>query len=152
MRLRAFAALCAVSLAMLVAIAASGCSSGGAGNSATPSGASSGAATSGGATIVEKNYAFTPNTVTVNVGDTVTFKNEDSVTHEVNINNKDLGKQAPGQDVTWQATADGTYAFRCMIHASMTGQVTVGAGGGASSAPPAGGTSGGYTPPSGTGY
>jgi plastocyanin len=139
-------ALLAVFSAALVVVTVAGCSGGGSG------------AAAGGATVIEKNFAFTPNTLAVNVGDTVTFMNQDAAPHEVSINNQDLGKQSPGQNVTWKASSAGTYPFRCLIHATMTGQVTVGSGGasappasgsGSGSPSPGGGTGGGYTPPSG---
>lgn len=141
----------AVCLVALVGLAVVGCTSGG--TTSGSAGTSSGGTTSGGgaATIVEKNFAFNPSTLTVNIGDTVTFQNEDSAAHEVSINGQDLGKQAPGQSVTWTASTAGTFPFSCLIHPSMTGRVTVGSGGG-SSAPPAGGTGGGSAPPAGGGY
>ena len=111
-------------------------------------GCSGGASTGGGATVVESKIAFSPSTLTVKAGDVVTFKNQDSVPHDVKIDNKDLGKQSPGQDVTWTAARDGSYPFSCIIHPSMTGQITVGVGGGGGTAP-VGGTGGGSAPPAG---
>jgi plastocyanin len=79
----------------------------------------------GGATITEQNITFNPSTLTVKVGETVTFKNADSVPHDVVVGTKDLGEQQPGQDVTWTADKAGTIDFKCIIHPSMTGQITV---------------------------
>jgi plastocyanin len=133
MRRPRFAFQCAVLLAGVALLAVAGCTSGG---STSGGGA-------GGTTVVEKNFAFSPNALTVNVGDTVTFTNQDSATHEVSIDGKDLGQQATGQSVTWKAATAGTFPFKCIIHPSMTGRVTVGSGG-------AGGPSGG-TAPAGSG-
>ncbi len=47
-------------------------------------------------TVVEKGFAFDPATLDVKVGDTVTFKNEDSAPHNVKIDGKELGAQDPG--------------------------------------------------------
>jgi plastocyanin len=128
-----FALVGAACLAGLVLLAVAGCSSGG--------------STSGsGTTIVEKNFAFSPNTLTVNVGDTVTFTNQDSAAHDVSIDTQNLGQQATGQSVTWKATKAGTFPFSCLIHPSMTGQITVGSGGGTGTTS-TGGTSGGTAPP-----
>lgn len=127
-----------ICIAALV-VAVVGCSS----STKTPS--SSGGGSTGGSstTIVEKNFAFVPNTLTVNVGDTVTFKNEDSTDHQVSIDGQDLGTQPSGQSVTWKATKDGTYPVSCLIHPTMTGEIIVGTGSGSSTNPGSSGT-GGY--------
>lgn len=141
-------ALVALVLVALVAVAVTGCSSGATSGSApgTPSG---GTTTGGSTTVIEKNFAFTPNVLTVAVGDTVTFKNQDSAPHEVRIDSQDLGKQSPGQDVTWKATKAGTFAFSCIIHPSMTGRITCGGNGGGMM--PRGGTGNGNNAPTSTG-
>jgi plastocyanin len=132
MRRPPFALLSAVCLAGVVLFGLAGCSSGATGGSS-----------GGGTTVVEKNFAFTPNTLTVDVGATVTFANQDSVPHHVNIGNQDLGEQAAGQSVTWKAATAGTYPFSCSIHPSMTGVITVGSGGTGTTT---GGSSGGAAP------
>lgn len=76
-------------------------------------------------TITEQDFAFTPSSATVKVGDTVTFVNKDSAPHRVNIDGQDLGQQADGKSVTWTATKAGTFPFSCTIHPAMTGQITV---------------------------
>lgn len=141
--------------ASVLALSLAGCSSSGtSGSSATPGatgGSTSSGVTSGAKTIVENNYQFTPSSMNVQVGDKVTFSNKDSVPHHVFVGTTDLGEQQPGQDVSWTADKDGTFALRCSIHPSMTGQITVGTGGSTSS-PPAGGTGTGSSstaPPAG---
>jgi plastocyanin len=133
-------------LAGVALLAVAACTSGG----ATGGGSTGGGA--GGSTVVEKGFAFSPNTLTVNVGDTVTFTNQDSAAHEVSIDGQDLGQQATGKSVTWKATTAGTFPFKCIIHPSMTGQVTVGSGGAGGTSTPGGttttgGTTGGSAPP-----
>jgi len=71
------------------------------------------------------NFAFNPASATAKVGDTITFTNSDSTAHEVKIDGKDLGNQAPGATVTWTATKAGTFPFSCVIHPNMTGTLTV---------------------------
>jgi hypothetical protein len=61
-----------------------------------------------------------------------------------------LGVQQPGESKTWTAAKDGSYPYSCIIHPSMTGQITVGAASGSAPAP-TGGTSGGSAPPAGNG-
>ncbi len=97
---------------------------------APPSGQSQGGSTSsGGKTITLQNIAFNPPTLTVKAGDTVTFKNADNVPHHIVVGTDDLGQQAQGESKTWKAPKDGVYMMKCVIHPSMQGQITVGAGG-----------------------
>jgi plastocyanin len=142
-------------LAAAVAFALIGC--GGSGTSTvtpTPGTGGTGGSTAAPNTVIEKNKAFDVTSLTVKVGDTVTFANQDTVPHDIVVGTQDLGRQDPGQSVTWSATKDGTYGFKCIIHPSMTGQIVVGAGGsttpptGTSGAAPGGSTSA----PSGGGY
>lgn len=84
-------------------------------------------------------FAFSPKTVTVNVGDTVTWTNNDTVTHTAtSAGNFDTGSIGGGatKSVTFQKA--GTFAYVCSIHSSMTGTVVVRAasGGGGSTTPP----------------
>lgn len=115
----------------VIALALAACSSAGsttgAGSAAAPSGAKvGGTASAGGATVIEKKLTFTPDTtLTVKVGQTVTFKNEDTVAHDVLINYQDLGEQAPGQSVNWTPTQAGNVGFACLHYPQMTGTITV---------------------------
>jgi len=112
----------------LAALVLSGCASGGSSATTPATGGGSApppAASGGGATVTEANLAFSPTSVTVKVGDTVTFENKDSAPHVVKIDGQELGNQAPGATVTWKATKAGTFPFSCTIHPSMTGQVVV---------------------------
>jgi plastocyanin len=122
----------------MAVLAVAGCSSGATG-------------TSGSKTIVEKGFAFSPTSLSVSVGDTVTFMNEDSVPHHVVVGTDDLGVQPPGQTLTWTASTAGTIGVKCLIHPSMTAQITVGSGG--ANVPASGNTGGGSPAPStGGGY
>jgi plastocyanin len=131
MRTRTTILILLLALAAVVALAATACSSSTGSTTSSPPATSGGAATStpstsgGATTIVEKNFAFSPSNATVKVGDTVTFKNQDTVAHRVDVNGKDLGLQNPGADVTWTADKAGTFPVKCLIHPSMTGQITV---------------------------
>lgn len=89
-------------------------------------------------------FAFSPKTVTVNVGDTVTWTNNDTVTHTAtSAGNFDTGSIGGGasKSVTFQTA--GTFAYVCSIHASMSGTVVVRAASGGS-------TGGSTTPPTDT--
>jgi plastocyanin len=127
-------ALMSVVLSLALSACGGGSSSGGTG--AAPGGStggSTGGGTAGGTAVVEKDFQFNPSSLTVKVGDKVTFANQDSVVHRVVVGTTDLGDQQPGQSVTWTADKAGTFPVKCSIHPGMTGQITVGAGGGGSS-------------------
>jgi plastocyanin len=69
---------------------------------------------------------FTPATVNVPVGTTVTWSNRDSVTHtttsDTNVWSGDL---AAGGTYSRQFSTKGTFAYKCLLHAGMTGTITV---------------------------
>jgi len=75
---------------------------------------------------------FTPESITVHVGDAVTFVNRDKVAHHIVIDDTDLGNQAPLQKVTWTAEKVGTFTMKCTLHPSMVGRVAVLPAGGSS--------------------
>jgi plastocyanin len=109
-------------------------------SSASPSTATASAA-GGGATaaVVIKNFAFTPQTITVKAGTTVTWTNQDSVQHTVTSADSikvgakvtsmfDSGLFNQGQTFSFTFTKAGTYFYVCTIHASqpaMHGEVIV---------------------------
>jgi len=111
---------------VLALVGCGGSGSSGGGYGTPPASNTSGGATgAGGATISEQNFAFSPSTLTVKVGDTVTFTNNDSTAHNVKIDGQELGSQNQGESKTWKATKAGSFPFSCVIHPSMTGQITV---------------------------
>lgn len=74
-----------------------------------------------------KNFAFTPSTVTIRTGVTVTWVNQDSTAHTVTANNNAFASSdlATGQKFSFTFTKTGTYAYHCSIHSYMTGTVIV---------------------------
>lgn len=74
-----------------------------------------------------QNMAFTPNNVTVKVGQTVSWSNQDAVAHTVTSNTSafESGNLARGKTYSFTFTKTGTFPYYCAIHPSMTGQVTV---------------------------
>ena len=121
---RAMAAVLLLGLMLALVGCSSGGGSTGGGYSTPPAGTSS-SGSAAGTTVVEKGFAFSPATLDVKVGDTVTFKNEDSAPHNVKIDGKELGSQDPGASVTWTASAAGSFPYSCIIHPSMTGEIVV---------------------------
>ena len=80
---------------------------------------------SGAATLA--NRAFAPDEVDVAVGDTVTWTNNDSVSHTSTSDRSgwDSGVVAPGGHFSFAFPAAGTYQYHCAIHPGMVGTVVV---------------------------
>lgn len=74
-----------------------------------------------------KGFAFDPASISVTVGATVTWTNEDSTAHTVTFDSGgvDSGQLAAGATYSRTFDAPGTFAYHCAIHPSMTGTVTV---------------------------
>jgi plastocyanin len=73
------------------------------------------------------NFSFTPATLTVAAGTTVTWTNHDDVQHTVTADDKSYSSGTIGTDGTFshQFTTPGTYAYHCAIHPTMTAQIIV---------------------------
>jgi len=72
------------------------------------------------------NFTFGPQELKVKAGTTVTWTNEDSASHTVTFEGgPDSGSF--GQGGTYERTFDapGAFAYKCSIHPSMKGTVTV---------------------------
>ncbi|WP_431879235.1 cupredoxin domain-containing protein, partial [Amycolatopsis sacchari] len=76
-----------------------------------------------------KNYAYSPASLTVAVGDTVTWTNEDVAPHTVTVSNGPVKFNSPnlqqGQSFTYTFTQEGTYDYYCAVHPDMKATVTV---------------------------
>ncbi|MGW7008817.1 cupredoxin domain-containing protein [Streptomyces sp. NPDC054933] len=76
-----------------------------------------------------KNFAFAPASITVKVGTTVTWTNQDTDAHTVTSQNNagPLNSQPlnTGQSYSYTFTTPGTYSYLCTIHPFMTATVTV---------------------------
>jgi plastocyanin len=74
-------------------------------------------------------YAFAPAAITVHVGDTVTWTNQDQAPHDVTTTSAPVALHSPtlstGQSWTYTFGQAGTYAYICSIHPDMKAQVTV---------------------------
>jgi len=78
------------------------------------------------------NFAFDPVTLTVNVGDTVTWTNSDSQAHNATASDGSFKTAdiAQGQSASITATVPGTHTYICTIHPRMMATLIVqGAGG-----------------------
>jgi plastocyanin len=74
-----------------------------------------------------QSLAFNPQTVTIKVGETVTWTNQDSHNHTVVADDGAFQSNDLANGATFSFTFDkaGTYAYHCSIHPTMTGTVTV---------------------------
>lgn len=74
-----------------------------------------------------KGFKFVPADVTVNVGDTVVWTNEDSAPHTVESSDDTLRSDelSRGDTYEYKFTKAGKYSYICGIHPSMKGSVTV---------------------------
>ncbi|GAA1802786.1 hypothetical protein GCM10009835_22060 [Planosporangium flavigriseum] len=79
------------------------------------------------ASVVIKNFAFSPAAVTVAVGTTVTWSNRDQAAHTVTASGGAFKSPTldPGDTFRFTFTKAGRYAYLCTIHPFMTGTVVV---------------------------
>ncbi|WP_283950773.1 cupredoxin domain-containing protein [Pedosphaera parvula] len=73
------------------------------------------------------NFTFTPKTLTIHPGETVTWINRDDVPHKVVSVDKKFASQALDTDQKFSHTFTdaGTYKYYCSIHPRMTGTIVV---------------------------
>jgi plastocyanin len=73
------------------------------------------------------NFSFTPQTMTVRTGTTVTWVNKDDVPHTVTSTDKKFKSRALDTDERFSFTfsAPGTYNYFCSVHPHMTGKIVV---------------------------
>jgi plastocyanin len=76
-----------------------------------------------------KNFAFSPQTITVAKNTKVVWTNNDTTTHTVTGDNgNDPGNSPsipPGGTFSYLFDTAGTYTYHCSIHPSMTGTIVV---------------------------
>jgi plastocyanin len=83
------------------------------------------------------DFAFSPQTLVIQAGDTVTWTNLDVVEHTATGASFDSGLLAQGESYSLTFTTPGTYDYLCTPHPTMTGTIVVQA---APTAPSAGAT------------
>ena len=79
------------------------------------------------ATVNIDNFKFTPATLTVTAGTTVTWKNEDDSPHRIGDQTGSFKSAALDTDDTFSHTfaAAGEYPYICTIHPYMVGKIVV---------------------------
>ena len=80
-----------------------------------------------GNTVSISSFSFQPAELTVAVGTTVTWTNNDSASHTVTADDGSFKSGTLGNGATFSQTfaTPGTFAYHCAIHSSMTGTITV---------------------------
>jgi plastocyanin len=73
------------------------------------------------------NFAFAPANIQVRTGTTVTWTNDDQVSHTVTFRNGGVDSSIlrTGQSFRYTFTTPGSYDYYCSIHPYMVGRVTV---------------------------
>lgn len=74
-----------------------------------------------------ENFAFTPRTLTVKAGTTVTFRNDDDIPHLVVSSDGSFRSKAldTGDTYAFTFTKAGDFPYFCGLHPHMQGKVTV---------------------------
>jgi amicyanin len=80
-----------------------------------------------GADVTIADFSFTPASVTINAGETVTWTNTGALGHTATSNTGawDSGLLATGQSFSFTFNTPGTYPYHCTPHPFMTASVTV---------------------------
>ena len=82
-------------------------------------------ALAGDLTIIQKDQTFSVSSLTLQTGDVLTFKNMDSIVHNIAVHAAgddditDLGNQKPGEQVVHTFDKAGFYRVVCNIHPRM---------------------------------
>ncbi len=75
-----------------------------------------------------QNFAFSPSSISVHKGTTVTWTNRDNTAHTVTGNTSggpSSGHIQPGKSYSFTFNSTGTFPYHCSIHPAMMGKVTV---------------------------
>ena len=81
----------------------------------------------GSSTVTIQDFAFSPSTITVTAGTTITWKNIDNVVHTVTSDEGLFDSGNLGQNATFTHTFNsaGTFDYHCTPHPAMTASVVV---------------------------
>jgi len=72
-----------------------------------------------------QNFSFSPASITVAVGGTVTWTNQDSTAHTATGQSFNTGNLNRGQSGSATFSTPGTFPYHCSIHPNMTGTISV---------------------------
>jgi plastocyanin len=110
-------------LMLFFAFAFTACSSS---NTGTTNGTTNGNTTGNQTPAVSiENYTFNPSVLTVNVGTTVIWTNNDSAVHNIKSADFNSPEMKKGETYKFKFDKAGTYDYSCGIHPTMTGKIIV---------------------------
>jgi plastocyanin len=78
--------------------------------------------------VVIANFAYSPAELTIKVGESVTFTNQDSAPHTATARERDVlqtGRLDQGESITITFDTPGTYEYFCEFHPNMSGTIIV---------------------------
>ena len=75
--------------------------------------------------VLIQSFAFNPQNITIKAGTTVTWANNDSVSHTIVGDGINSPVLAQGESYSQTFNTAGTINYHCSIHPSMTGTITV---------------------------
>jgi plastocyanin len=83
-------------------------------------------------------FAYDPDPLTIEVGDTVTWTNDDAIAHTVTADDGAFDSGSLAGDATFERTfaTAGTFAYHCTVHEAMTGTIVVRAAADGGASPP----------------
>jgi plastocyanin len=79
-------------------------------------------------TVTIDNFFFTPGTINVKAGTTVTWTNKDDIPHGIASSNNAFKKSAAldtDESYSFTFTTPGTYQYFCYLHPKMVGSIVV---------------------------
>lgn len=89
----------------------------------TPTGLSTEVATNNTVTIL--NFSFSPSSLTIKKGESVTWLNEDSAPHAINFETFSSDTFSKGESYSKTFNEAGSFNYYCSIHPSMIGKIIV---------------------------
>ncbi|MCL4418145.1 MAG: cupredoxin family copper-binding protein [Actinobacteria bacterium] len=115
---------------LIIALPLTGCAGSGstaATTAAVTTAAGTTASGSGGLAVTIKSNAFDPASLTIKVGDTVTWTNNDSYNHTITSDNGafDSGNISGGGTFSFTFNTAGTFNYHCSVHTFMTAKIIV---------------------------
>ncbi len=75
--------------------------------------------------VIIENFAFDSSDLTIKVGDTVTWTNNDGASHTVKMDTLESDNLSKGDTFSFTFSDAGTYEYICSIHPSMNGKIIV---------------------------
>jgi amicyanin len=117
---------------LMAAVLIAGCTQPPAGNPPPGNNSNGNPPLASGNAVTIQNFAFNPQTITISVGETVTWTNQDSAPHSVmddpglpDVSGLSSAVLSKGGSYSFTFDQAGTWNYYCSIHPSMKGTVVV---------------------------